>query len=42
MNRLIKMTRPTESIYYDQVDQIQLKQVEMIKKHRAAGIIRAP
>ena len=32
MDRLINMTGPTRSTYYDQVDQIEHKQVKMIRK----------
>ena len=42
MDRLISMTRPTRSTYYDQVNQIEHKQVKMIKKCRANRMVRAP
>ena len=41
MDRLINMTGPTKSTYYNQVDQIEYKQVKMIKKRRANKIVRA-
>ena len=42
MDRLIRMTGPTRSTYYDQVDQIKYKEVKMIKKHGANRMVRAP
>ena len=42
MDRPIKMTGPTRSIYYYQVDQIENKKMKMIRKCRANGMIRAP
>ena len=42
MDRLINMTEPIRSTYYDQVDQIEHKRVKIIKKCRANRMVRAP
>ena len=42
MDRLINMTGLTRSTYYDQVDQIEHKQIKMIRKRRANRMVRAP
>ena len=41
MKKLIVMTKPTKSAYYVQGDQIQHKQIEMIRRRRANKLIRA-
>ena len=40
MDKLINMTGPTRSTYYDQVDQIEHKQVKMIRKRKANRMVR--
>ena len=41
MDKLINMTGPVRSTYYSQVDQIEHKQVKMIRKRRANRMVGA-